>query len=602
MLQQNSVRRFKVNEFITLKLENNTTNIYVNNKPFDQCKHLLLNLDSQSLEKYDSISSIDEAVDVVTNYHYGYLYGEDVIPPETEFWGHCSNLQAWFEHDYDTRLLHRNIAFPLLKRLTEVGDPIAKKRFKEEIVQRFLSGHLGVMQFLIGENYLDYLNREDINFLVEHLIESLMSTKHRFESLTLSLTLDTLRKFLVKAKNIIDIIEIYEKLLTIEPYNNRLWKHFSQFYINLIEGQSDPLPSFLPPILNTPKHADFWKNIGYYYFFRGEFDKGVNAFEKTLEIEPLSAPVIITLMKTHDYLLEIDESINLCQQLIQILPENQNFLIYDIYFYLKNSMHLFPLEFYDQVIEIETLAQKIMMQNKLMSKRRRQRKLSLERLIKLSESNPKNVIIWNLLTLGFIYNRNFDNAINSQLKVLDFNRKNPQIYSNLCYLHYLKNDFSQAISYCEEALEITPDRPDWWIFIAKLYWMKGNFKEALKNCIMGISRNPGVHEIRNQLSYLYLHSRKYDSAIAVCNVILKKDPPFSFKSSLPKRYSNSISRDGSFKKKIVNNPDYDYAITWRNLGYAYYKKKFRKRAIIAFNNSLTFNPSQPIVNFFLSKL
>lgn len=65
MLQQMSEKQFIVNEFITLKLENNKTNIYVKNRPFNQCKHLLINLDSQNLEKYDSISSIDEAIDVL---------------------------------------------------------------------------------------------------------------------------------------------------------------------------------------------------------------------------------------------------------------------------------------------------------------------------------------------------------------------------------------------------------------------------------------------------------------------------------------------------------------------------------------------------------
>ena len=601
MQRQNSVKRFKVNEFITLKLENNETNIYVKNKPFNQCKHLLINLDSNNLEKYDSISSIDEAVDVLNNSQYGYFYNSNEIPPETEFWGHCSNLQAWVENDYDTRLLHRNIAFPLLRKLTKVGDPIAKRRFKEEIVQRFLSGHHSVMEFLIRENYLEYLNREEINFLCEHLIESLVSTKKQFESLKLNLILDTVSKFLIRTKKPPDIIEIYERLLSTEPYNKAIWKHFSQFYISLIKNQIDPLPSFLSPIQNNSENADFWKNIGYYYYFRGEFDKCINALEKTLELEPLSVPVLITLMITYDQVLEIDKSIKLCNQLIHTLPENQNFQIYDVYFYLKNYIHLIPLEFYDEVIEIEQLGQKIIFHNKFTSKKRTQENLSLEQLTKLSESNPKNILIWNLLTIGFIYNRDFDSAIKSQLIVLDFNPKSPQIYKNLSYLHYLKNDFSQAINYCEKALEMNPDIPDWWIFITKLYWMKGNFKEALNNCIMGISKNPASHEIRNQMCYLYLHSRRYDDAIAICNIILKRDPSFSFYARHPRTYPTYLF-DGTIKKKIVNNPDYEYAITWRNLGYAYYKKYFLKRAIIAFNNSLTHNPTQSIVNFFISKI
>ena len=390
--------------------------------------------------------------------------------------------------------------------------------------------------------------------------------------------------------------------MSIEPYNKRIWKHFSQFYNNLIETQIDPLPRFLPPILRSSKNADFWKYIGYYYYFRGEFDKCVNALEKTLELEPLSVSVLITLMITYDKVLEIDKSINLCDQLTQILPENHDFLIYEVYFYLKNYIHLIPLEFYDQVIEIEPLGQKIMFQNKSVNKKGILIHLSLERLTKLSESNPKNLIIWNLLTLGFIYNRDLDNAVKSQLKILDFTPRNSQIYSNLSYLHYLKNDFSQAVSYCEEALEMNPNRPDWWIFITKLYWMKGKFKEALHNCNIGISNNPASNQIRIQLCNFYLHSRRYDDAIAMCNNILKREPPFSFNASHAKLDLPRLLSDGSVKKRIANNQDYEYAIAWRNLGYAYYKKQFFKRAIIAFNNSLTYNPIQPIVNYIISQI
>lgn len=36
------MQEFKVNDYITLKLENNTTVIYVDNKRFNQCKFLLM--------------------------------------------------------------------------------------------------------------------------------------------------------------------------------------------------------------------------------------------------------------------------------------------------------------------------------------------------------------------------------------------------------------------------------------------------------------------------------------------------------------------------------------------------------------------------------
>jgi len=602
MLQLNNEKQFKVNDFITLKLENDRTNVYVKEKPFNQCKHLLLNLDKQNLENYDSIDSIDEAIEVLHDPQYPYLIVDQEIPPETEFWGHCSNLQAWVENDYDTRLLHRNIAFPLLKKLTEVGDPIAKRRFKEEIAIRFQSGHISVMNFLIQERYLDYLNPEEINFLCDNLIESSIHTKEQIEKPKLGLILDTLSRFLIKTKNITEIIEIYESLFMLEPHSLQIWKRFTRFYTSLIKSQIDPLPSFLPSFLLNPKSIDFWKNIGYFYFFKGEFSKSVNAFEKTLELEALSIPVLITLMLAYERELEIDKSIKICDILIQTLPENQNYQVLNNYFYLKKYLHLSPIEIYDKVIEIAPLVQKLLFQENFIAKKTSDINIVLERLTKLSERNPKNIIIWNLLTLGFICNRDFYNAIKAQLKLLELKYKKSLIYANLSYLYYLKNDFVQAISYCEMANECDPDRPDWWVFITKLHWKVGNVKEAIRFCKCRILEKRTSIQMQNQLCILFLHSRKYDDAIVMCNKLLKREVPFSSIYGPPKTYSAYLLLDNSLKKKKVNIEDYEYATTWKNLGYAYYKKRFFKRALIAFNNSLTLNPIQPLVYYFISKI
>ncbi len=41
---QKSLQEFKVNDFITLKLEGNNTVIYVDGKEFNHCKYLLLKI------------------------------------------------------------------------------------------------------------------------------------------------------------------------------------------------------------------------------------------------------------------------------------------------------------------------------------------------------------------------------------------------------------------------------------------------------------------------------------------------------------------------------------------------------------------------------
>lgn len=165
---------FKVNEFIVLKLEDKPkssipkkeTFIYVKGQRFDQCKFLLIPILANEVKNFKEIDSIDEAAEEMDR-SLEYTDRRDVrIPVMTEFWGHCSNMQTWAEHNYDTRLLHRNLAFPLLKRLTEVGDPIAKKVFREEIAKRYTSGHPSVVEYLKDEGYLKHLSKEELEFLL----------------------------------------------------------------------------------------------------------------------------------------------------------------------------------------------------------------------------------------------------------------------------------------------------------------------------------------------------------------------------------------------------------------------------------------------------
>lgn len=169
-------QEFKINEFITLKLIGKRTELYVNDSYFQQCMYLLINIPKEKIQEYDKIESIDEAMDMQYSRkdsreleNVSSLQKEEKfhITPEQEFQAHCSNLQAWYENEYDTRLLHSNLAFPLLKKLTEVGDPLAKKVFKEEIALRFESGYSNVLSYLIAERYLDFFDGEEISTLLK---------------------------------------------------------------------------------------------------------------------------------------------------------------------------------------------------------------------------------------------------------------------------------------------------------------------------------------------------------------------------------------------------------------------------------------------------
>ena len=155
---------FRINKYITLQLRDKITEIFVEEKLFNQCFGLYLMIHKYNQDHWD-IESIDEAYQNFNIGQYGINLDDIKLSPEDEFWGHCSNLQAWVENDYDTRLIHYNLAFPLLKRLTEVGDPLAKKVFKEEIAKRYKSGFPSVVKYLEEEGYLEYLSKEELEAL-----------------------------------------------------------------------------------------------------------------------------------------------------------------------------------------------------------------------------------------------------------------------------------------------------------------------------------------------------------------------------------------------------------------------------------------------------
>ena len=167
---------------------NGRTFIYVNGVRFIQCIRLILNIPKSDVELYDEVDSIDEAANLYSKHVFQnrIVRGPMATPvpnqmhnitPVQEFWGHCSNIQAWVEHDYDTRILMSNISFPLLRELVKAGDPKASKVFKEDIALRLESGFPSVVQYLLNQGYLRYFTPSEFKTIIEstELIKGLSS-------------------------------------------------------------------------------------------------------------------------------------------------------------------------------------------------------------------------------------------------------------------------------------------------------------------------------------------------------------------------------------------------------------------------------------------
>lgn len=161
---------FQINNLVDLRLIKNKTYIYINNKRFVQCFNVLFNIGSDKGGRSEDIKNMDEASHRLRGGYSGWFTR---ISPEEEFMAHCSNIQAFFENDLNTDLLHSDIAFPLLRKLVSVGYKPAEGIFNKEIVKRYNEGTWETRWFLKSEGYLKYLNKEEKQALKkDELLES----------------------------------------------------------------------------------------------------------------------------------------------------------------------------------------------------------------------------------------------------------------------------------------------------------------------------------------------------------------------------------------------------------------------------------------------
>ncbi|MHA1724508.1 MAG: leucine-rich repeat domain-containing protein [Promethearchaeota archaeon] len=120
-----------------------------------------LAIPEKELPKFKDIESINDIIDHLDHsVEYAGLDGWEELSEEKreekrkefdelDFFVNCSNLQAWVEHDYNTRLLDYGLSFPILKKLAEKGDKYARMRFKEELIERYCHGSKEVKEFLV---------------------------------------------------------------------------------------------------------------------------------------------------------------------------------------------------------------------------------------------------------------------------------------------------------------------------------------------------------------------------------------------------------------------------------------------------------------------
>ncbi|KKK95942.1 hypothetical protein LCGC14_2667750, partial [marine sediment metagenome] len=240
------VKSFRLNNYLELRLEKGKTIIYLQGKPVSQCLQLVMQIPNEDVGVYDFINSIDEANEVKNAMleEEGLIERTErpLITPEEEFWGHSSNLQVWVEHGYDTRILHSNLSFPLLKRLMLAGDKKAKKVFNEEVAKRCDDGYVPVILTLFENGCINHLNGEQFNYVMSSL-ERLLNQELEQEDKIIVLFVLFIEQ--LKNHNLSRANKFYRHLKEYDiPENQKfcsLWRFAGRIYLRESENSDEEL-------------------------------------------------------------------------------------------------------------------------------------------------------------------------------------------------------------------------------------------------------------------------------------------------------------------------------------------------------------------------
>lgn len=301
LMSSDSTLSFRINEYLTLKWEDGAARIYIGGKKFElYCKPLIISVDIDH-DHFDGHSLEDIERSIKDNFSNEGLDKEEYdneilksVSVEEIFWGHCSNLQAWADDNYNTEIIHVNLAFPLLNKLKMAGDPVAKHVYKKELIKKITSYNETVATYVLAQGwladltveettmYFDELKARDFKFseaqaliIICNKINQMDDPEYLKRGIKYALKILRGNELEAHPSAIAFLIKFHEK--------DGKFKEAKKYVEEAMEHHEDDRLAMMA--------------CGSYFRATGKFDNAKYCYEKSLERDPLYIPSLIPLAK-----------------------------------------------------------------------------------------------------------------------------------------------------------------------------------------------------------------------------------------------------------------------------------------------------------------
>jgi tetratricopeptide (TPR) repeat protein len=127
------------------------------------------------------------------------------------------------------------------------------------------------------------------------------------------------------------------------------------------------------------------------------------------------------------------------------------------------------------------------------------------------------------LSVAYIYNDEFDNAITTLRKVLDIDPKNKNAILYIAYCLVKTDKLSEGIYYYKKALDIDPNDSNVLALISEAYYLSKRYKDAITTANKALKINPNEVDALYVLGVTNIALEKKEEAQKYYNILEKLD-------------------------------------------------------------------------------
>ncbi len=285
----------------------------------------------------------------------------------------------------------------------------------------------------------------------------------------------------------------FDEILTI--YTDVIILYINEGYHDIAErwiAEAESIFPDNPKIIN--EHA-------FFHDMKGEFDKAIELYNKSLDIDPYNASVWGLLGSEHYKIGNIEAAFEAFSFSLTIAPDENHFTI------LQRAHCLFGLERYDEA------------------------KIEYNRYLKI---NPHDSLGWTFYAECYENEENYDKAIELYSKALKFDNSNIDALIGLsnCYCEKGEN-IEYAIDCAHKVLELQEDNIDALMILCDHYLTIAidsddmeNYEIALNYHLKALELKPNDTVINAKTANIYLQFSMFEDALPLYLKILEIDNSF----------------------------------------------------------------------------